>query len=98
MHKLTLMILLSLIPCCGCQLIGRQPFQSGPFGLGAPQVVQQQIPGYEQTFPPQQAPFQRPNVNRAGQFLGGLGAGFLRSAVGGAGFTAGRDLWNQIVR
>ena len=81
----------------GCQLNGNQQFAAQPFG----NVPHQAIPGYEQTFPPQVAgPAVGPVNNygpRIGQFMGTLASGFFRSAVGGAGFTAGNDLWNAII-
>lgn len=100
MRNLTILIFLGLLPCFGCRFGGQQPYQAQPFG----QQIHQ--PGYEQTFPPQQyvqQPAQPgfaagPMGQRAGQFLGNAASGFVRSAVGGAGFTAGRDLWNAIVQ
>ena len=102
MPKIQFRILLALIfllPCVGCQFGGQGHVPAQPFG----QFSQSQVaaPGFEQTFPPGSAPFQQqvtPFGQRAGQFMGSLATGFLRSTVGGAGFTAGRDLWNEIVR
>ena len=100
MRKLTLLIALGLLPCFGCRNAGQQVFQPQPFQ----QAIHQ--PGFEQTFPPQQAfPAQQVQPaafgaglgQRAGQVLGGVASGFVRSAVGGAGFSAGSDLWNAII-
>lgn len=101
MRILTLLTLITLLACSGCRWNGGQAAPIQPFGNGYPaQSVYQ--PGYEQTFPPMQggpvAPAMGQFGRNAGQFVGNLASGFLRSAVGGAGFTAGRDLWNEIVR
>ena len=81
---LSVLALLALLSA-GCQTT--PPYQSG---------------GY---LPQQYNPQQGPVVPAHGPGLGGravnaagnLAGGFFRSAVGGAGFTAGRDLWNTIV-
>ena len=94
MRKLVLALIIGLAATLGCQT------SNGPYGStypqGQPGLGYQ--PGYEQTFPPQVAgPAPGQFGKKTGQFLGDLAGGFFRSAVGGAGFTAGRDLWNTIV-
>ena len=95
-HFILFTLLLS--PCVGCQWAGQgQSYgPAQPFGQTAHSPVA--APGYQQTFPPGGPPVQPLLGQRAGQFVGNLAGGFLRSAVGGAGFTAGRDLWNEIIR
>ena len=93
MRRLALITIIGLMSSIGCRWNSAQSYQTQPFG-------QQQVayqPGYEQTFPPQvQGPAPGQFGQKAGKFLGDMAGGFVRSAVGGAGFSAGRDLWNAI--
>ncbi len=93
MHRLAILIVLALGTAMigGCQSHG-SPYPQAQQGYGYQ-------PGYEQTFP-QPVQSQAPGRfgSNAGRVLGDLAGGFVRSAVGGAGFTAGRDLWNSIIR
>ncbi len=98
-RRLFILLVILLSPCVGCQWAGQgQSYgPAQPFGQTAAYQSPVAAPGYQQTFPPGGPPVQ-PFGQRAGQFVGNLAGGFVRSAVGGAGFTAGRDLWNSIVR
>jgi hypothetical protein len=96
MRSFTMFTTLCLLPCFGCQWNGTQRSVQ-PFAGNTP-VFQTAQPGQPQAFPQQAPPPPIQFAHQAGQFIGDMATGFVRSAVGGAGFTAGRDLWNTIVR
>ena len=88
-------VMLCALSCAGCQ--SASPYQNG--GYLPPQYAPQQYSN--QQYMPQQAPAMPPQQPVGGRVMNAardLAGGFARSAVGGAGFSAGRDLWNAIAR
>jgi|GEM_PF-5717174 len=85
MRKLLTALAMLALLSIGCQTT--PPYQSGGY-----------LP---LQYNPQQGPVVPAHGPRLGaralNSAGNLAGGFVRSAVGGAGFTAGRDLWNAVV-
>lgn len=86
------------------QLVTALLFLSLAVGCQTTSPYQQPYPGYlptEYGAPPMASPQPVGTNQMGGRVMGAVGnfaGGFARSVAGGAGFSAGRDLWDAIAR